>query len=57
MLHEQTTKHIESLGDAELLEYVLMGQRLYEQEAVVFARMENSGRKRRRSSAMKSILA
>jgi len=40
MLHEETERHISGLSDPELLEYVLMGLRLYEQEAVEFARIE-----------------
>ncbi len=40
MLHQETTKHIENLSDSELLEYVLTGERIYDPEAVDFAKAE-----------------
>jgi hypothetical protein len=40
MLHEQTKEYILGLGDAELLEYVLTGRRMYEPEAIAFAQAE-----------------
>ena len=40
MLHEQTREYISGLDNAALLEYVMTGWRMYEPEAVSFARAE-----------------
>lgn len=40
MLYEQTKNHILGLSDADLVEYVLTGARMYEPDAVAFAREE-----------------
>jgi len=40
MLRQQTKDHIYSLSDSELLEYVLTGLRMYEPDAISFARAE-----------------
>jgi hypothetical protein len=45
MLHEQTIAHIKDLSDAELVEYVLTGTRVYEPEAIAFAQAELDRRK------------
>jgi hypothetical protein len=40
MIHTETKKHIQSLSDSDLLEYVLTGRRHYEEEAIAFAKAE-----------------
>lgn len=45
MLHEKTIEHITGLSDAELVEYVLTGERVYEPEAIAFAKAELERRK------------
>ena len=45
MLHEKTKSHISNLTDSELVEYVLTGTRMYEPEAIAYARAELERRK------------
>src|ERR1700721_2504412 len=45
MLGEQTKEYISRLSDADLLDYVLTGIRMYEPEALEFARKELESRK------------
>ena len=45
MLHEKTIGHITGLSDADLVEYVLTGERVYQPEALAFARAELDRRK------------
>lgn len=40
MLREQTKRYISSLGDNELVEYVMVGRRMYEADAIAFAKEE-----------------
>ncbi len=44
MLHEQTKEHITALDDWELLQYVLTGPRMYEPEAIAFAKEQLKNR-------------
>ncbi len=45
MLHERTRAYITGLNDADLLAYVLTGERVYEPEAISFAKEEVARRK------------
>jgi hypothetical protein len=59
MLRPQVKDHILALSDVALLQYVLTGQRLYEPEAIAFAREELSRRPlttERRAELMSPIL-
>ena len=40
MLYEQAKTHITNLGDAELVAYITTGARLYDPDALAFAREE-----------------